>query len=232
MQRSLFSFLIFLSFSQLTFAQPLETVEQQASYAIGTDLAKNLKSQGIELNTEAFLLGLKDVLNNQPLKLNEEQMTSAVNEFRTELQAKQQQLKQQQAKQNAEKSQAFLQDNKTKPGITTLDSGLQYKVIESGEGQPPKDNATIIAHYRGRLIDGTEFDSSYNRGTPIEFQLQNVIPGWQQALKLMKPGAKWEIYVPSELAYGSQGAGNVIGPNQALIFEIHFISTAVEKNAE
>lgn len=226
-QRTLTS-LVFMTLPVLSYAQTLATVEQKASYAIGTDLAQNLKNQGIELDTESFLLGLKDALNQAPLKLTDEQMNNAVNEFRTQLQAKQQRLQQQQAEENKTRSQAFLDANKTKPGIVTLDSGLQYKVIEAGNGESPKENAMITAHYRGTLIDGTEFDSSYSRGTPIEFQLQNVIPGWQEAIKLMKPGAKWEIYVPSDLAYGAQGAGKVIGPNQALIFEIQLIKAASE----
>lgn len=219
----LLSLTVLFFFSSITHAQTLDTTEKKASYAIGTDLAKNLKSQGIDLDTDAFILGLKDVLNSQELKLTEEQMDASVNEFKVTIQAKQAQIKQQQAEENTKKSQVFLKENKNKPGVETLASGLQYKVIEAGKGNSPADDATIIAHYRGQLIDGTEFDSSYSRGTPIEFKLDGVIQGWQQAIKLMKPGAKWEIYVPADLAYGDQGAGNVIGPNETLIFEIHFI---------
>jgi FKBP-type peptidyl-prolyl cis-trans isomerase FklB len=216
-----------LAFSSIAAAQ-LSTTEQRASYAIGTDLANNLISQGIELNVDSFLLGLEDQLKSNPLKLSEAEMTDAIREFMTLLEAKQNAQLQSQSEENLIKGQAFLAENKKKPDIITLESGLQYRVIEEGEGAMPNENDRIIAHYRGRLIDGTEFDSSFNRGTPIQFELNGVIPGWQEAIKRMRPGAKWEVFIPAELAYGLQGAGNAIGPNETLIFEIHFITTAVE----
>lgn len=216
-----------LAFSSIAIAQ-LNTTEQRASYAIGTDLANNLISQGIELSVDAFLLGLEDQLKSNPLKLSEAEMADAIREFMTLLESKQNEQLKTLAEDNLKKGQAFLAENKKKPDVVTLDSGLQYRVIEKGEGSKPKDSDKIIAHYRGRLIDGTEFDSSYNRGTPIQFELSGVIPGWQQAIKLMQPGAKWEVFIPADLAYGMQGAGNAIGPNETLIFEIHFITTAVE----
>ncbi|WP_044407994.1 FKBP-type peptidyl-prolyl cis-trans isomerase [Thiomicrospira microaerophila] len=215
-----------LAFSSATFAD-LSTAEQRASYAIGVDLANNLTSQGIELSVEAFLQGLGDTLRGQSLALTEQEMANAIREFTRDLEIKQNERLASIAEENLLLGQAFLAENKKKPGIVTLDSGLQYRVIEQGKGAHPTDQDRIIAHYTGRLIDGTEFDSSYNRGTPIEFELGGVIAGWQQALKLMKPGAKWEIFVPTDLAYGTQGAGNVIGPNEVLIFDIHFIVTAV-----
>lgn len=209
-------------------AAPLSTTEQKASYAIGVDLANNLQNQGIDIQVDSFLLGLEDSLKENELKLTSEQMGESLDAFRASLEAKQQAEQQALADQNQKEGEAFLAKNKDKSGIKTLDSGLQYRVIEEGKGAHPTENDTIIAHYKGTLLDGTEFDSSYNRNAPIEFKMDNVILGWQEALKLMRPGSKWEIFVPSDLAYGMRGAGNVIGPNQTLIFEIHFISTAAE----
>lgn len=217
-----------LSLIQTPALAQLNNNEQKASYSIGVDLANNLKDQGLELDVDAFLMGLEDRLKEKSLKLSQEQRAQAISEFTKTLEAKQSQRHQALAQENLKRGQAFLVENKNKPGIQTLDSGLQYRVIESGEGTSPTEQDLIIAHYRGKLIDGTEFDSSYSRGTPIEFKMTNVIPGWQQALKRMKPGAKWEIFVPADLAYGERGAGGVIGPNEVLIFDIHFIITGVE----
>ncbi|UQB41604.1 FKBP-type peptidyl-prolyl cis-trans isomerase [Thiomicrospira microaerophila] len=204
-----------------------DNLEQKASYAIGVDLANNLESQGIELDVDAFLLGLGDRLKKHELKLSEQQMAKAIQDFTQALEMKQNERYAALAKQNLERGKAFLNENKTKPGVNQLESGLQYRVVEQGTGPKATDSDVIIAHYRGRLIDGSEFDSSYNRGVPIEFKLNGVIPGWQEALKLMNAGSKWEIFVPADLAYGERGAGSVIGPNEVLIFEINFITTAV-----
>ncbi|MBE0494241.1 MAG: FKBP-type peptidyl-prolyl cis-trans isomerase [Thiomicrospira sp.] len=224
--------LLTLSALTLTFsyahASPLSTTEQKASYAIGVDLATNLKNQAIDIQVDPFLLGLEDTLKNNELKLTSDQMNQSLDDFRASLEAKQQANQKALADQNKKAGESFLAQNKTKPDIKTMESGLQYRVIEEGKGAHPTENDTIIAHYKGTLLDGTEFDSSYNRNAPIEFKMNNVILGWQQALKVMKPGSKWEIFVPADLAYGTRGAGNVIGPNQTLIFEIHFIATAAE----
>ncbi len=127
------------------------------------------------------------------------------------------------AMQNQTTSAAFLLANQKKPGVTTLSNGLQYKIIEPGQGVSPTDNDTVVVDYQGTLPDGTEFDSSYKRGQPATFPVAAVIPGWTQALKMMKPGATWELYIPATLAYGDQGAPPVIGPNQALVFKVHLI---------
>ncbi|AHF01650.1 membrane protein [Thiomicrospira aerophila AL3] len=207
-------------------ASPLSSTLEQASYAVGVDLANNLQMQGINLDTDAFLLGLRDSLTAQNLKLSPEQMQSALTRFQEELELSRNAELQALAEQNLAKGQAFLAENVQQEGIVTLPSGLQYRVIEEGEGANPTTDDVIIAHYRGELIDGTEFDSSYNRGIPIQFALANVIPGWQEVIQLMQPGAKWQVFIPSDLAYGLQGAGSMIGPNETLIFEIHFITTA------
>ena len=207
-------------------ASPLSSTLEQASYAVGVDLANNLKMQGINLDTDAFLLGLRDSLTAQNLKLSSEQMQSALTRFQEELELSRNTELQALAEQNLAKGQAFLTENAQQEGVVTLPSGLQYRVLEQGEGPNPTKDDVIIAHYRGELIDGTEFDSSYNRGIPIQFALANVIPGWQEVIQLMQPGAKWQVFIPSELGYGLQGAGSMIGPNETLIFEIHFITTA------
>ncbi|MDY0136053.1 MAG: FKBP-type peptidyl-prolyl cis-trans isomerase [Thiomicrospira sp.] len=218
-----------LFLSPYAMAQKLTTLEQKASYSIGVELAQNLKNQGIELHTVSFLRGLEDTLLQRNLQLNAEEMAQAIEQFRATLEQKQQAKFEQLAKENAQKGLAFLNQNKTKAGIKTTDSGLQYRVIQAGSGKSPNETDKITAHYRGTLIDGTEFDSSYNRGAPIEFELAHVIQGWQEAIKLMQPGAKWEIFVPAELAYGARGAGNVIGPNETLIFEIELIGASAKE---
>ncbi|BBP43309.1 FKBP-type peptidyl-prolyl cis-trans isomerase [Thiosulfativibrio zosterae] len=209
----------------------LETTQQQASYTLGTDLAKNFESQGIDIDTGALVQGMQDYLNKQPMKLTEEQMQSSIMALKKEMLAKQAAEKQKIAEANAKAGAEFMATNKKKPGVVTLPNGLQYLVLEEGQGESPAEGDYITANYKGTLIDGTEFDSSYNRGTPIEFQMGDVIQGWGEALKRMKPGAKWEIYVPPSLGYGAKGAGNIIGPNATLIFTIEFIMASKEKQS-
>lgn len=207
----------------------LSTSDQKASYALGIDLAKNFKKQGLELDLDALVLGMKDVMNKQKIRLTEDEMQKAVKEVKQKMVKKQQEARKLEGEQNAKKGEAFLEKNKTKAGVKVTKSGLQYKVLTEGKGTPPTDKDYITANYKGTLIDGTVFDSSYKRGNPIEFQLNNVIAGWKEALKMMKPGAKWEIYVPPSLAYGSKGAGRVIGPNETLVFTIELISASKDK---
>lgn len=216
-----------LSFSGATLAQTLNSNEQKASYSIGVELGQNLRNQGLELETDAFIAGLRDVLKDNSLRLTVAEMDEAIDQFRDTLEQRQQAQLQEMADKNRKEGEAFLAQNKNEPGVETLASGLQYRILEAGDGEKPNPEDVIIAHYQGRLIDGTQFDSSYARGVPIEFELDNVIQGWQEALKMMPAGSRWEIFVPSDLAYGERGAGSVIGPNQVLIFEIHFITTAV-----
>ncbi|MDX1795907.1 MAG: FKBP-type peptidyl-prolyl cis-trans isomerase [Hydrogenovibrio sp.] len=207
----------------------LSSSDQKASYALGIDLAKNFEKQGLDLDLDALVLGMKDVMNKQKIRLTEDEMQKAVQEVKQKMIKKQQEARKLQGEKNAKAGQAFLEKNKTKPGVKVTKSGLQYKVLTEGKGTSPTDEDYITANYKGTLIDGTVFDSSYKRGTPIEFQLNNVIAGWKEALKMMKPGAKWEIYVPPSLAYGSKGAGRVIGPNETLIFTIELISASKDK---
>ncbi|MDG6773311.1 FKBP-type peptidyl-prolyl cis-trans isomerase [Thiomicrorhabdus sp. ZW0627] len=201
----------------------LKTTDQKASYALGTDIAKNLHQQGVNLDIKALTLGLEDVLNQKPLRLTEEEMQTAVNEVKKAVMQKRMEERKAQAEKNAKAGEEFLAKNKTKPGVKTTSSGLQYKIITEGKGPSPTEDDMITAHYKGALIDGTVFDSSYDRGTPLEFKLGNVIKGWQEALKLMNAGAKWEVYIPAKLGYGEKGAGDRIGPNETLIFTVELI---------
>ena len=213
-----------LALSSTAFADNgLKTLEQKASYTLGADIAKNFRAQGLEIDVKAFSLGLDDALQNRSLKLTEEEMMSAINTVKENMQKQQLEKQQSLARTNLDEGKAFLADNAKKEGITTLDSGVQYKVLTKGEGSSPTAADTITAHYRGTLLNGTEFDSSYQRNTPLTLQMGSVIKGWGEVLKLMKPGSKWEVYIPADMAYGERGAGDAIGPNQTLIFTIELI---------
>jgi len=199
-------------------AESKPPADEKLSYAIGVLFGRNM-ALDINVNTDAFLQGVRDVLTNGKLKYTPEEMQQVVNAFR-----EQQMKAQQQAGQsNATAGQAFLDANAKKPGVTALPSGLQYRVIKAGTGPKPKSTDTVVVHYRGTLIDGKEFDSSYSRGQPTPLKLDGVIKGWQEAVSLMPVGSKWEICVPPALAYGERGAGNMIGPNATLIFEIELL---------
>ncbi len=201
----------------------LNTIEQKASYTLGADIAKNFRNQGLEIDVKAFSLGLEDALQNRDLKLSEEEMMSSINAVKQRMQKQQLEKQKTIARKNLDEGNAFLTENAKKEGVVTLDSGVQYKVLTKGKGDSPTPEDTISAHYRGTLLDGSEFDSSYQRGTPLTLQMGSVIKGWGEVLKLMKPGSKWEVYIPSDMAYGEKGAGDAIGPNQTLIFTIELI---------
>lgn len=207
----------------------LETVNQKASYTLGTDLAQNFLDQGLNIDIKALTAGMNDVINNHPLQLTEAEMRASVLDFQKKMQAKQVEDFKALAEKNAKLSAAFLAENKLKPGVKTLDSGLQYRIITEGKGDHPSVDDYLTAHYKGALIDGTVFDSSFTRGTPIEFQMNDVIPGWKEALKIMRAGSKWEIYIPPALAYGETGAGGSIGPNEVLIFTLELIKIDSKK---
>lgn len=225
------SALLIAGFTAPTFADDhtLKTTEQKASYSLGTDLAKTFQRQGVDIDVDSLVEGMQDVMKNRPLRLTPEEMQASVNEIKQKVLEKQMQARKKEAEANAEKSAAFLAKNKKKDGVKVTSSGLQYEVLTKGKGQSPTEDDYLTAHYEGKLIDGKVFDSSYERGKPIEFQMNNVIAGWREALKMMKPGSKWKIFVPPSLAYGSKGAGNVIGPNETLIFTIELISVSKDK---
>jgi len=234
MNKKILAIFISTGIANMAFADAasLSTHEQKASYALGADLANNFKQQGVQIDIPALTQGMQDTFSGNKLKLSQQQMKESVEVIKQKVMAKQAEERKKLAETNAQKGKDFLAKNKNKEGVKVMPSGLQYKVIESGKGESPSPEDKLIAHYRGTLIDGTEFDSSYNRGSPLEFKMTDVIKGWREALLKMKPGAKWEIYIPPALAYGSQGAGKVIGPNETLIFTLHLIKVEQSSNPE
>nr|WP_320049914.1 FKBP-type peptidyl-prolyl cis-trans isomerase [uncultured Desulfuromonas sp.] len=201
-------------------AVSVETLQQRVSYSVGLDIARNFKQNEFELDPALVVQGIKDGQGEGEPRLSEEQMASTMQELQQYMMEHYQQRMAKEATENAAAETAFLEENGKKEGVVTLDSGLQYKIIESGDGVSPTAEDTVRVDYRGTLVDGTEFDSSYSRGEPAEFQVDRVIPGWTEALQLMKAGDTWELYVPSKLAYGERGMGQVIAPNSLLIFEV------------
>jgi FKBP-type peptidyl-prolyl cis-trans isomerase len=203
----------------------IESKQDKISYSIGLSVGKNLRRDSISVVPDAFLRGVMDAaLDTSKHLMTDAQCQETLTEFQKDLQAKQMENARVAGEKNAKEGAAFLAENSKKPGVVTLPSGLQYKVITEGKGASPKASSTVTTHYSGKLLDGTEFDSSYKRGEPATFPCSGVIKGWTEALQLMKPGAKWEIYIPSNLAYGEQGAGAVIPPNATLVFTIELIS--------
>jgi FKBP-type peptidyl-prolyl cis-trans isomerase FklB len=196
--------------------------KDKLSYSIGMDIGKNFKGQSIDINPDVFLKGLKDALSGEKPLMTDQEIRETFALFQQELTAKL-------GDKNKKEGEAFLAENKKKEGVKTLPSGLQYKVMKAGTGKKPKSTDTVLTHYRGTLIDGTEFDSSYRRGKPSAFPVNGVIPGWTEALLLMEEGAKWQIFVPSALGYGERGSGNRIGPHATLIFEMELISIEQKK---
>ena len=203
----------------------LKTQKDKMSYVIGMDIGNNLKRQSIDVDPNILAKAIKDALAGQKPLLSDQEIRETMAAHQNEMKAKQEAL----AKKNKEQGDAFLAGNKKKEGVKTLPSGLQYKVIKAGKGKKPKPDDSVTTQYRGTLIDGTEFDSSYKRGQPATFKVSGVIPGWTEALQLMEEGAKWQLFIPPNLAYGERGAGGVIGPNATLIFEIELISIQEKK---
>jgi FKBP-type peptidyl-prolyl cis-trans isomerase len=219
-------------------AVSLETQDQRISYLMGMDNGKNIQVTGVNIDRAAYLEGLDDGLSGAEMQLTEEQVSEAVQTFQTQMMAKQQAMQQAeqesldlQAKANAEEGAAFHKANGEKEGVVTTESGLQYKVITAGDGPLPTVDSTVEVHYAGRLLDGTEFDSSIKRGVPVQFGVTQVIPGWTEALQLMPEGSKWELYIPAELGYGAGGQGP-IGPNATLIFEVELLKANIQEQAE
>ena len=220
---NLLKFSIFISFFMFITnanAVEIETDKQKLSYSMGVFFGQTVIRQEMEIDIPAFMQAVKDVLNKSEKKLSDDEMQKIINTF----QKKEQDERVAVSGNNKVDGEKFLAENKNKEGIVVLPSGLQYKIIKNSEGKKPLSDSRVIVHYRGTLINGTEFDSSYARGEPIELGLNQVIKGWQEALQLMQVGSKWQVFIPSELAYGERGAGRVIGPNSALIFDIELLS--------
>lgn len=207
----------------------LETQKDKASYAIGFDLGKNLKKYSEDIELEKMLQGIRDGISGQNSILTEEETKKTLSEFQQTLIRKEMERRKELAVKNKVEEEKFLAENSKKEGVVTTASGLQYKVIREGKGSKPTLEDTVKVHYKGTFINGKEFDSSYKKGEPVTFQLKNMIPGWIEALPLMNEGSKWQIFIPSALAYGEQGAGDIIEPNSLLIFEVELLE--VEKSS-
>ena len=202
----------------------LKDQKDKVSYSIGINIGKNLKKQSVEVNPDILLQGIKDALSGGKTLMTDQEVNETMMNFQKEMMAKQQARMKELGEKNKKEGEAFLAENKKKEGVKTLPSGLQYKIIKEGDGKIPTINDTVTVNYRGTLIDGTEFDSSYQRGQPASFPVKGVIAGFSEALQLMKVGSKWQLFIPSNLAYGERGAGNEIGPNATLVFELELVS--------
>jgi FKBP-type peptidyl-prolyl cis-trans isomerase len=200
-----------------------KTQKEKVSYSIGLDIGRNMKRQMIDVDIQKLTRGIQDALADAKPLMTDQEMQECMTEFQKEVMARLEENSRKQGEKNKKEGDAFLAENKKKTGVKTLPSGLQYKIITEGKGRKPKATDTVVTHYRGTLLDGKEFDSSYKRGEPATFPVNRVIPGWVEALQLMKEGSKWQLFIPGELAYGPQGAGQDIGPNATLIFEVELI---------
>jgi FKBP-type peptidyl-prolyl cis-trans isomerase FklB len=205
--------------------QPLKDQKDKTNYAVGVDLVRNFKRQAIDADLDMVIKGMRDESAGKKLLLTESEIRATLMEYNLELKNKQAQLKQQAADKNRKDGAAFLAANRTKEGVVTTPSGLQYKILKAGNGKKPTDADAVTCRYRGTLLDGTEIDSSESFGYPVTFNVRDsVIAGWSEALKLMPAGSKWQVFVPSQLAFGEKGAGRDIGPHATLIYEIELIA--------
>ena len=202
----------------------LTSEKSKKSYALGMNVGKQVTTRGVEVDPDLVLQGLKDSLAGDKTLLTEQEATAEVQDLQREVKQKAIALRREKLHKNKQEGEAFLAANKAKEGVLTLPSGLQYRIVKAGEGKKPSGNDIVFCNYRGTLIDGTEFDSSYQRGKPSPFAFPRVMKGWKEALQLMPVGSRWQIFVPSELAYGATGAGSVIGPNSTLIFDLELVS--------
>lgn len=202
----------------------LKDQKDKASYSIGYDIGTTFKKQNIELNTDAFISGMKEGLSGKDATMTKEEREKTLEAFQKEMMEKQAAASKEAASKNLAEGEKFLAANKSKEGVKTTASGLQYKVLKEGTGPTPKETDTVVTNYRGTLLDGTEFDSSYKRNEPASFPVNRVIKGWTEALQLMKVGSKYQLFIPAGLAYGERGAGRDIGPNATLIFEVELLS--------
>ena len=205
-------------------ATELKTLTERASYGIGLNIGHDFKAQHVEINPDLLAQGISDAMAGGKVLMTSEETQKTMAEFQAEMKAAHEKRTAELTAKNIKESEVFLAENAKKEGVTVLPSGLQYKVITAGTGNKPTTESTVTVHYRGRLIDGTEFDSSYERGEPATFPVVGVIPGWTEALQLMQEGAKWELVIPANLAYAERGAGQIIGPNAVLLFDVELVS--------
>jgi FKBP-type peptidyl-prolyl cis-trans isomerase FklB len=202
----------------------LKTKEDKFSYAIGMKMGANFKKQAVPVNAAILSRGVKDALAGNKTLLTDDEAQAAIMDVQKDMQAKMQEKNKEMAEGNKKTGESFLAANKSKEGVVTTPSGLQYKIEKAGTGPKPTPTDSVVCNYRGTLIDGKEFDSSYKRGQPATFPVTGVIKGWTEALQLMPVGSKWQLFVPSDLAYGDRGAGADIGPGTTLIFEVELMS--------
>jgi len=197
---------------------------QKESYSLGYQFGKNMKFQGVDLDLEVYAAAIRDALEGREPRMTPEEIRATINGLQQRLQAARQEALRAQADRNLAEGRAFLAENGKKEGVVTLPSNLQYTVLAAGSGKTPQKTDSVTVHYRGTLIDGTEFDSSISRGEPETFRVNGVIAGWTEALQLMKTGARWRLFIPPELAYGERGSPPRIPPNSTLVFEVELIA--------
>ncbi len=202
----------------------LKSQKDQINYVIGVNLINNLKKQGVDIDLNLVMKGMQDAFAGNKLLVSDAEFVKAIKQYQTEVRRKRAKIIATAAEDNRTAGEAFLTENGKKEGVVTLASGLQYRIVKSGDGAKPTDSDRVECHYRGTLINGTEFDSSYRMGHPATFKVNDVIAGWKEALKLMPVGSTWQIFFPSQLAYGEQGVSGSIGSNAALIFEVELLA--------
>jgi len=216
-------YLLFSSCAQETEKTELKTTSEKMSYALGANIGASVKPAAAEINYDALIQGVKDTLEGRTPLLTADENQQFLGELTTLLRTKSNEKSKKLGEKNMKEGEAFLAENKEKTGVTTTDSGLQYEVMKAGSGAKPQKTDRVSVHYAGTLIDGTEFDSSYKRGSPAAFAVTGVIKGWTEVLQLMNVGSKYRVFIPSDLAYGLRGSPPKIGPNATLIFEVELL---------
>ncbi|MFT7285929.1 MAG: FKBP-type peptidyl-prolyl cis-trans isomerase [Halieaceae bacterium] len=209
----------------------LETPNQRLSYGVALGLGRNMANDGMSVDVPAFAAGLSDAMEGNPQRISDEEIQAEMMAFQERLTSEREASQLAMAETNAAAAATFFAENASREGVVITESGLQYEVVDAGDGVSPGPGDSVQVHYRGTLLDGTEFDSSYSRGEPVTFGVDQVISGWTEALQLMSVGSKYKLFIPSELAYGAAGAGDRIGPNSALMFEVELLDIPSQQAA-
>jgi FKBP-type peptidyl-prolyl cis-trans isomerase FklB len=228
---SLAALVLWLSAGPAAGAAELASDAARLGYSIGYQVGSDFRRQGVEIDPQVVLMGLRDALTGSEPRMTLPEMREALVELSRRTAARQQQRREALGRENLEEGRAFLAENAEQPGVQVLESGLQVQVLEEGSGEPPGPTDSVTVHYRGTLIDGSEFDSSHGRGKPASFRLDQVIAGWTEGLQRMRPGARYRLFVPGELAYGERGWGDKIGPHSTLVFEVELLSVTRDPTA-